>query len=70
MDNKILQFKRETHFQGRNGYFRCSGFKIVHFADKIIDIYPLTSKGVVGNCQLDIPVEEIDNLIEILKQIK
>ena len=70
MDNKILQFKRETHFQGRNGYFRCSGFKISNFVDNIVDIYPLTSKGIAGNCHLEIPVEEINNLIEILKKFK
>ena len=28
MDNKILQFKRETHFQGRNGYLDVQDLKL------------------------------------------
>lgn len=69
MDEKLI-FKRETHFQGRNGYFRCSGFKVDKFVDNIVDIYPLTSRGVTGNCHLEIPVEEINNLIKVLNKIK
>ena len=71
MNNKELKFKRQIHFEGRNGYFNSIGLKITKFdKDNILNIYPITSKNNVARCLIEIPVEEINNLIEILKKIK
>jgi hypothetical protein len=69
--NEELKFKRHVKFEGRNGYFSSIGLKITKFdKDNILNIYPITSKNNVARCLIEIPVEEIDDLIEILKKIK
>ena len=69
--NEKLEFKRQVHFEGRNGYFKSIGLKLTKFdKDNILNIYPITSKNNVARCLIEIPVEEIDDLIEILKKIK
>ena len=69
--NEKLEFKRQVHFEGRNGYFKSIGLQLTkHNNDDILNIYPITSKNNIGRCLIEIPVEEIDDLIEILKKIK
>ena len=69
--NEELKFKRHVKFQGRNGYFNSIGGQLTkHDNDDILNIYPITSKNNVARCLIEIPVEEIDDLIEILKKIK
>ena len=69
--NEELKFKRHVKFEGRNGYFNSIGLKLTKFEkDDILNIYPITSKNNVAKCLIEIPVEEIDDLIEILKKIK
>jgi NADH/NAD ratio-sensing transcriptional regulator Rex len=41
-----------------------------HNGEDILNIYPITSKNNIGRCLIEIPIEEIDNLIEILKKFK
>ena len=67
--NEELKFKRHVKFQGRNGYFNSIGLQLTkHDNDDILNIYPITSKNNVARCLIEIPVEEIDDLIEILKK--
>ena len=69
--NEELKFKRHVKFEGRNGYFSSIGLKIKKFdKNNILNIYPITSKNNVARCLIEIPVEEINNLIEILKKFK
>lgn len=69
--NKKLKFKRHVKFEGRNGYFNSIGLKITKFEkDDILNIYPITSKNNIGRCLIEIPIEEIDNLIKVLNKIK
>ena len=69
--NEKLMFKDWVKFEGRNGYFNSIGLKITKFEkDDILNIYPITSKNNIGRCLIEIPIEEIDNLIEILKKFK
>ena len=69
--NEKLMFKDWVKFEGRNGYFKSIGLKLTKFdKDDVLNIYPITSKNNVAKCLIEIPVEEIDNLIEILKKIK
>jgi len=71
MNSKELKFKRQVNFEGRNGYFKSIGLKINKIGcDSILNIYPITSKNNTARCLIEIPIEEIDDLIEILKQIK
>ena len=69
--NEKLMFKNWVKFEGRNGYFNSIGLQLTkHDNDDILNIYPITSKNNVARCLIEIPVEEIDDLIEILKKIK
>lgn len=71
MNNEKIMFKDLVKFEGRNGYFNSIGLQLTkHNNDDILNIYPITSKNNVARCLIEIPVEEIDDLIEILKKIK
>ena len=76
MDKKLI-FKDWVKFGGRNGYFNSIGLKLTITPENVkynsigvLNIYPITSKKEVGRCLIEIPVEEINNLIEILKKFK
>lgn len=69
--NKELIFKNWVKFEGRNGYFNSIGLRLIKLEkEDILSIYPITSKNNIGRCLIEIPIEEIDNLIEILKKFK
>ena len=69
--NEKINFNRKVHFQGRNGWFQSIGLAIFQVQNEdVINIQPITTKEKVGNCMIEIPIEEIDNLIEILNKIK
>lgn len=71
MDTKRIMFSQQTGFKGRNGYFKCNGFELTNFNNEnIIYIEPITSKNVTGNCQLEIPLEDIEEFIAALKLLK
>jgi len=65
---KELKFSRLTTFTGRNGTFKCAGVELIDYTDRV-QISPVTSKGNVGRCDIDIPVEDIPALIEALQDI-
>ena len=75
--NEKLMFKDWVKFEGRNGYFNSIGLKLTITPEDarynsigVLNIYPITSKKEVGRCLIEIPIEEIDNLTEILKNLK
>ena len=69
---------------GRNGFMNVSGLNIypnrsqfqqptpptnrTHIATVLLQ--PVTSKGQIGMCSIDVPVENIDALIAALKEAK
>jgi hypothetical protein len=56
--NAKIRFKRTVRFTGRNGTFKAVGLDIFIDKDNVVSLYPITSKGVIGNCRIDIPLEE------------
>ena len=63
--------KRLTKFTGRNGYYNCSGMNFFPMSNgDCIMIAPVTSKGSTGRCDIEIPIESIDEVINALKQLK
>ena len=69
--NEKLMFKDWVKFEGRNGYFNSIGLQLTkHNGDDILNIYPITTKNNIARCLIEIPVEEIDDLIENKKKIK
>jgi hypothetical protein len=68
-DNTV-KFTRQTNFTGRNGYHKCSGIELwVMNGQQAVNIAPLTSKGVVGRCDIEVPLEDVPALIAALQAI-
>jgi len=65
-----ILFKRNTNFTGRNGYMKCSGVEILPLAHgHSVMISPITSKGTVGKCDIEIPAEHLLELASELQGI-
>ena len=63
-----IKFDKQVHFEGRNGYFKSIGLKVIeNHNEGLIELYPITSKGKTGRCLIEIPKE---NLQELWKMIK
>ena len=67
---KNIQFKRLTNCTGRNGYFKQSGIDLLVTSNDSIMLSPITSKGTIGRCDMEIPKESIDELIKVLQSLK
>lgn len=66
-----IKYNKQVNFTGRNGYFKQTGLNVVELAhDNKIMLAPLTSKGMIGNCDIQIPKENIPELIKFLETIK
>lgn len=65
-----INYKDKTRrFTGRNGYIKQYGINAWYMLDNdnVIYLNPITSKGLVGNCELQIPKEQLQEFIEGLK---
>lgn len=66
-----LIFDKTTRFLGRNGTFKMTGMDLyLSTHSKTVSISPITSKGDVGRCDMEIPVENIDAVCEQLQTLK
>jgi hypothetical protein len=62
-----IDFAGETfHAIGRNGIMKCKGVAINAY-ERHLTVMPITSKGVAGNCLIDIPREDVEQFISILR---
>lgn len=62
-----ITFKRIVNFFGRNGYFKSSGISIsVDSIDTTVSLDPITSKGNIGRCRIEIPIEDIPDVVSTL----
>lgn len=67
-----IYFNQETHFLGRNGNFKSSGVCVELNASPTLGegtvyLTPFTSKGLLGRCRIEIPVESAADLISALR---
>ena len=63
-------FNTAVNFMGRNGYFKAQGMGLINLDFKqCLDIAPITSRGGYGNCSVQIPYENLPDLIEALQEI-
>jgi len=71
MNYRKIMLSKTVGFRGRNGYFKCIGFEITKYVgDSIIYLNPITSKNTIGNCQIEIPLDDINLFIKNLKDLK
>lgn len=68
-----MKFSKPTTFLGRNGMFAATGLEINPYltADNhsVVVLEPVTSRGVIGRCNIEIPVEDIPSLIAELQAL-
>lgn len=60
-----------TRFLGRNGYFKCIGINTCRIDlddGSHVMISPITSRRLIGRCKIDIPVEDIPEVIKQLQE--
>jgi hypothetical protein len=60
--------------QGCNGYMKCAGLSILFMraglsTTDLVELSPLTSKGLIGNCAIQIPIDHLPELIQTLTQL-
>ena len=72
---RTVDYKNKTHFrarsQGRNGMMITTGVYINAFRTiSCVDITPINSKDMLGNCFIQVPLEDVDAVIEALKSCK
>ena len=60
----------KSNAMGRNGLIKMSGVAATYqpLLQRVM-IAPLTSRGDVGNCRIEIPTTEISTVIEMLRQV-
>ena len=58
--------------QGRNGLMRCHGVElwVSGWSKERIRLTPINSKDMLGNCFIDIAVDDVDKIIETLQELK
>jgi hypothetical protein len=66
MKIKEIKFKRITNFTGRNGFMKCGGVELMESSANSIILSPLTSKGMIGRCDIFIPLEDAKAVAEAL----
>lgn len=65
MEAKINYEGKPVRFIGRNGYLKQSGI-YVYANESLVILQPITSKGEVGRCSMEIPIEYVAALVNIL----
>jgi hypothetical protein len=70
MNNVMFGKKSDKNcYIGRNGVGFCCGLTCYEIGDKVV-ISPINSKGYSANCTIDIPKDQIKNVIKMLKKNK
>ncbi len=66
-----VHFSRQTNPLGRNGYMKCSGLDLCKggLRDDLVLLSPLTSRGYIGRCELEISLEDLSALITGLQKL-
>lgn len=64
----MIKFSKMVSFWGKNGYFSSIGFDLENNKD-IITIRPITSKDQIAKCLVQIPKQDIPELIKQLQQL-
>lgn len=65
-----INYDTMVSFEGRNGMFKQSGIDIMITGDGQVALQPITSKMQPGRCWVEIPMGNLDDVIEALKAIK
>lgn len=65
-----IKFDKQTSFLGQDGYYNCTGLFVTENLNGQVWIEPITSKGEVGRCRIEIPVDALTEVIAALKAVE
>lgn len=57
-----ILYKEEVWFTGRNGAYQQTGMAVKEITGAV-KMQPLTRKGAIGHCAIEIPLDDIPELI-------
>jgi len=70
---RSVLFSKNVNFLGRNGMFGAKAVTLVVHGTlsdvKVVSIAPITTKGIEGRCWIEIPANNIPNMIDALKSL-
>lgn len=66
---KTIKFNHRVTFLGRNGTMKSIGVEVMNSPDLdgLVYLTPITSKNTPGRCEIQIPKENLPELIEALQ---
>lgn len=72
MEKTIVKLTKNTYSLGRNGDIKTIAIDISLYEGslRVIEISPITSKGLIGRCGIQIPIEDIQKIIDTLEKYK
>ena len=67
---KEIKFNEKGQYHGRNGYANAVGLEVKKTSsEKFISFKPINSKGVTDSCIIYVPIENLSEVIEALKEL-
>ena len=70
MARNIITYTSRCLFLGRNGMYKQAGIIAVLSRNKCISLTPITCKGFPARCFVEVPIEDVDTLIDMLHNLK
>jgi hypothetical protein len=70
MSYREVKYDKTVSFIGRNGLGKCKGIDVSKCHKDYLTLSPIRSIGGTGNCQIEIPLENIDDLVRALFDMK
>ena len=68
---KDIKYATTVNFMGRNGMFKQTGIAVTLTPGTgHVTLQPFTSRDVIGNSFLEIPLASVDEVIEALRSVK
>jgi len=66
---KEIRFERTVEAFGRNGFTKNIGLFLSAYDDSLIALRYLNSRGNVGRAMIEVPMENVPELIEALEEL-
>ncbi len=70
MARNIITYTNRCLFLGRNGMYKQAGIIASLTLNGCIAFTPITCKGFPARCFVEIPIEDVDTLIDMLHNLK
>lgn len=70
MARNIITYTNRCLFLGRNGMYKQAGIVAVLTRNECVSITPITCKGIPAKCFIEVPIENIDTFIDMLRNLK